>query len=78
MARRRLPADGRLAVVGESHYQPALHCAAGGVVAGTDFDQHPPVVALLVPEPENPYDLHAVRVDIVTGAHTETAGYLSR
>lgn len=28
LSRRRLSADGRLAVVGESHYQPALHRAA--------------------------------------------------
>ncbi|MGH3927621.1 MAG: hypothetical protein ACRDTT_32965, partial [Pseudonocardiaceae bacterium] len=78
LSRRRLSADGRLAVVGESHYQPALHRAACGVAAGSDFDQHPPVVAVLVPEPENPHDLHAVRVDVVTSAHPETVGYLCR
>ncbi|MGH3774320.1 MAG: hypothetical protein ACRDRR_01065 [Pseudonocardiaceae bacterium] len=78
LSRRRLSADGRLAVVGESHYQPALHRAACGVAAGSDFDQHPPVVAVLVPEPENPHDLHTVRVDVVTGAHPETVGYLCR
>ena len=78
LSRRRLSADGRLAVVGESHYQPALHRAARGVAAGSDFDQHPAVVAVLVPEPENLYDLHAVRVEVVTGAHAETVGYLCR
>jgi DNA polymerase-3 subunit epsilon len=78
LSRRRLSADGRLAVVGESHYQPALHRAARGAAAGSDFDQHLPVVAVLVPEPENPHDPYAVRVEIVTGAHAETAGYLCR
>ncbi|MGH3905415.1 MAG: hypothetical protein ACRDTE_14685 [Pseudonocardiaceae bacterium] len=64
--------------MGESHYQPALHRAARGVAAGSDFEQHPPVVAVLIPEPENPRDRHAVRVDVVTGAHAETVGYLCR
>lgn len=78
LSRRRLSADGRLAVVGESHYQPALQRAARGVAVGSDFDQHSPIVAVLVPEPENPHDHHAVRVDVVTSAHAETVGYLCR
>lgn len=78
LRRRRLSADGRLAVVGESHYQPAFHRAARGVAAESDFDQHLPVLAVLVPEPENPHDRHAVRVEVVTGAHSETVGYLCR
>ena len=51
LSRRRLSADGRLAVVGESHYQPALHRAARGVAAGSDFDQHLPIVAVLIRSP---------------------------
>lgn len=69
LPRRRLSADGRVAVVGESHYQPALHRAVR---------EKPPVVALLVPEPENPHDRQAVRVEVVTGAQAETVGYLCR
>jgi hypothetical protein len=76
--RRRLSAQGRVTVVGESHYQPALRRAAHGVCAGTDFGQHLPVVATLVPEPDNPHDPYAVRVDVVTGGRAETVGYLPR
>lgn len=78
LCRRRLSADGRLAVVGESHYQSALHRAARGVAAGQDFDQHLPVIAVLVPEPENPYDSHAVRVDVMVGDKAEPVGHLCR
>lgn len=78
LSRRRLSAQGRVTVVGESHYQPALHQAARGITAGTDFDQHLPVVAMLVPEPDNPHDSHAVRVDIATNEQSSTVGYLSR
>lgn len=48
--------DGRLGVVGESYYQEALNIVAQGKVFGPDFGDHGPVRALLVPEPENPYD----------------------
>ncbi|WP_409181194.1 DUF4236 domain-containing protein [Amycolatopsis sp. VS8301801F10] len=78
LTRRRLSADGRVAIVGEAHYQPALQRAARRIAAGEGFDQHLPAVALLVPEPQNPHDLHAVRVDAVNPAGTETVGYLSR
>ncbi|WP_336159624.1 DUF4236 domain-containing protein [Amycolatopsis sp. VC5-11] len=78
LIRRRLSADGRIAIVGEAHYQPALQRAARGIAAGDGFDQHLPVVALLVPEPQNPHDLHAVRVDAIHPGGTETVGYLSR
>lgn len=48
-----------LEVVGESHYQDALSAICGGPCEdGHDFD----CVALLVPEPNNPYDRNAVTV----------------
>ncbi|RZQ65893.1 DUF4236 domain-containing protein [Amycolatopsis suaedae] len=75
---RRLSAQGRVAVVGESHYQAALCRAARGTPAGTDLAQHLRVVAALVPEPDNPHDPNAVRVVVVTGGHGETVGHLPR
>ncbi|WP_459723424.1 hypothetical protein [Actinophytocola sp. KF-1] len=76
--RRRLSAEGRVPVVGESHYQPALHRLANGAEIGTDFSQHQQVVAILVPETENPHDNNAVRVDVATDTGAVTVGYLSR
>ncbi len=71
----RLAGDGRLSVVGESHYQPALKVAARGrTVAEGDLDNAIPVNAVLVPEPKNKYDRNAVRVDV----EGRTAGYVSR
>jgi hypothetical protein len=78
LSRRRLSAQGRVTVVGESHHQPALQRAARGAFAGTDPEQHLPVVATLVPEPDNPHDPYAVRVDVVTDGRPVTVGYLSR
>lgn len=49
-------------VVGESNYQPALLAAAGGKTPdGAAKTEH---IAVLVPEPFNPYDKNAVRVEI--------------
>jgi len=74
-----LSEDGRLKVVGESHYQPALQLIANGRVFGTDFADHGPVQALLVPEPQNPFDQNAVRVDIlISDRQSVKVGYLSR
>lgn len=71
----RLSGAGRQAVVGESHYQPALVAAAAGTqVAEGDFSGGPEVIAALVPEPRNPHDRNAVRVDIAG----RTVGYLPR
>lgn len=78
LSRRRLSAEGRLPVVGESHYQPALHRLANGAKIGTNFSQHLQVVAILVPETENPHDNNAVRVDVATDTGAVTVGYLSR
>jgi hypothetical protein len=66
--RRRLSADGRVGIVGASHHQQALAdaVAAGGAV-----------VAVLVPEPDDLYDEHAVRVDVVIGGATAVVGYLA-
>jgi hypothetical protein len=52
---RPLSTDGRVAVVGESHYQPALRFAAKGAVVATKL-LHTAirVTALLIPEPGNP------------------------
>lgn len=77
LARRRLSAEGRVQVVGESHYQPALRRLAHGIEIGTD-SHHLPVVAILVPETENAYDHNAVRVDVATPAGAATVGYLNR
>ncbi len=73
-----LSEDGRLAVVGESHYQAALRNAVHGRAAGADFDDHLPVTAVLVPEPTNPHDPNAVRVDVRSDAGPATVGYLAR
>lgn len=62
-----------LDVVGESGYQGTLDQAAGGrTVDGTKDRDH---IAVLVPEPSNPYDRQAVRVVIVPHG---VIGYLSR
>jgi predicted Zn-ribbon and HTH transcriptional regulator len=63
--------DETLEVVGESHYQEALWEAVGGIRVDPVRED---CVALLVPEPNNPYDPNAVRV-VVEG---KTVGYLSR
>lgn len=73
-----LPTNGHVAVVGESHYQRALRLAARGASAGDDFDHHLPVTVLLVPEPENPWDSNAIRVDVVIVDQTVKVGYLAR
>lgn len=70
--------DGRVPIVGESFYQPALRRAAGGRTAEPAFESHIPARAVLVPEPRNPHDPNAVRVDLVTSSGLETAGYLAR
>lgn len=59
-------------VVGESHYQQALETVAGG---RTDEGARCPLVtALLVREPRNPHDRHAVRVDV----GGQPVGYIPR
>jgi hypothetical protein len=58
-------------IVGESHYQAAIEAITGGK---TERGAHHKCTAVLIPEPTNPYDLHAVRIDI----EGQTVGYLSR
>jgi hypothetical protein len=72
-----LSAAGRMAVVGESHYQPALHLAADGR-AVKNFDDGVRVTCALIPEPSNPYDKNAVRVDCLTKHGAVTVGYIDR
>jgi hypothetical protein len=58
-------------VVGESHYQnvlQALHQENGGE------DDDAKAVAALVPEPDNAFDINAVRIEI----DSHTVGYLSQ
>lgn len=70
---RSMRGDGkfRLDVVGESHYQPALSEICGGRTReGHDFR----TVAVLRPEPSNPHDPNAVRIEIAC----RPVGHLSR
>jgi hypothetical protein len=53
--------DEDLEVVGESHYQSGLWSSCGGTQG--DRVRHP-IVAVLVPEPDNPYDPLAIAVQI--------------
>jgi HIRAN domain len=63
--------DDDLEVVGEASYQSALWSICGGVQG--DQIRHP-IVALLVPEPQNPYDPNAIAIQI----DGHVVGYLSR
>lgn len=69
----RLSSNGRICVVGESHYQSALSILAGGRDC-RPWENAFATSATLVPEPDNPYDDNAVRVDI----GGRTVGYLGR
>lgn len=55
-------------VVGESHYQENLSSIAGGSDEGAEYE----CVADLIPEPSNPHDNKAIRVDI----NGLTVGYI--
>ena len=56
----QVPADGFMRVVGESHYQSALARLSRRCVPGVEGRPSFPVA--LIPEPDNPYDEHAVAV----------------
>jgi HIRAN domain len=61
----------RIAAVGESHYQSALRSICGAKVGeAVRFE----CFAALVPEPDNPYDPKAIRVEV----ERKLVGYLSR
>lgn len=66
-------------VMGESHYQGTLERLAGGrTIDGGRYRDH---IALMLPEPSNPYDHNAVRVLLAPhfdGATAGLVGYLSR
>ncbi len=65
--------------MGESHYQGTLERLAGGrTIDGGRYCDH---IALMLPEPSNPYDHNAVRVMLAPhfdGATAGLVGYLSR
>lgn len=69
--------NGRVEVHGEAQYQDTLKHASRG---GDSYDTPDGfVVAVrLVPEPTNPYDSNAVRVDIESAEQNWPVGYLTR
>lgn len=67
-----LPEDGFMKVVGESYCQDELRALVPECVPGTDG--RPSFSAVLIPEPENPFDRHAIAVHGPTGR----VGYLAR
>jgi hypothetical protein len=75
---RKLSAAGRVQVVGESHYQHAIAQVAGGR-STYSLEDAIAAIAVLVPEPHNPHDRNAVRVDLMrSDGYAVTAGYLAR
>ncbi|WP_157529658.1 hypothetical protein [Nocardia sp. NRRL S-836] len=76
---RRLSTAGRIAIVGEAHYQDAIAEVArnNSGPASTRPDPAVAATAVLVPESADRYDDHAVRVDLLRGdGSAVTAGYL--
>jgi hypothetical protein len=72
---RRLSTAGRVAIVGEAHYQDAIAEVARH--AHHDPRDDIPATAVLVPEPASRHDDQAVRVDLLRGDGSAiTAGYL--
>jgi hypothetical protein len=63
--------DADLEVVGESNYQSSLWSISGESIG--QRVRHP-VIAVLVPEPQNAYDANAIAIQI----DAKTVGYLSR
>jgi hypothetical protein len=73
---RRLSTAGRVAIVGETHYQDAIAEVARHATAQT-VDGAIPATAVLVPEPVSRHDQETVRVDLLRGDGSAiTAGYL--
>ncbi|HEV7652773.1 MAG TPA: HIRAN domain-containing protein [Actinophytocola sp.] len=71
MTTRLLEGDDNLEIVGEASYQDALWTVCGG--SPGDEIRHD-IVAVLVPEPENPHDPNAISVRI----ESRIVGYLPR
>ncbi|QEC49782.1 hypothetical protein FSW04_20880 [Baekduia soli] len=69
---RELPPDGYRAVVGESFHQEALAATAPLCVPGEEG--RPMFRAVLIAEPDNPYDPNAVAIHSAAGK----VGHLSR
>jgi hypothetical protein len=67
-----LPPDGYRAVVGESFHQDALSATVPLTAPGEEG--RPMFLALLVAEPENPYDANAIAIHSAAGK----VGHLSR
>lgn len=61
-----------MGIVGESHRQTALRDLSAG---RRRRDEPVHFLVALIPEPTNPYDANAIRVDILRG---HQVGYLSR
>ena len=66
----RLEGRALINVAGESHYQDALHSLAGNAEGETRLE----TTAALIPEPTNPHDPNAVKVEI----DGKLVGYLPR
>lgn len=66
-----LGGQGRVEVKGESHYQDALNRVCGGKCPEGHARK---VLAVLEPEPDNPYDANAVAVRV----NGELVGYMAR
>lgn len=62
-------------VVGESRYMAGIRRLKALIDADTDDDLPQ---AVLIAEPSNPFDRHAVRVDLLWDGEQETCGYLPR
>lgn len=62
-------------VVGESRYLGGIKRIKHLMDAAAGSET---LIALLVAEPGNPFDRHAVRVDLILGYERETCGYLPR
>ncbi|WP_237047990.1 hypothetical protein [Lentzea guizhouensis] len=76
---RRLSTAGRIAIVGESHYQDAIAEVARNNPAPGSAGRNAgiPVTAVLMPESSGRHDDLAVRVDLLRGdGSAVTAGYL--
>lgn len=68
------PFDGLQEIVGELHYSAGIHRVVSAWTSSGSPDA--PILAILRPEPGNPFDAHAVRVDLRFGDLTETCGHI--
>lgn len=66
--------DGQQEVVGESHYHAGIDRVVSAWKNSGAADT--PILAILRPEPGNPFDVDAVRVDLWFGDVTEPCGHI--